>query len=159
MKSMKFALELRSAFAQYSPRVLQDSTDDGEECAELIFDGDGEKLHISVTVRADGDACALWLGGVCIGDEVPAGQIKTLLSALLDDKVAVVSGYRNINRYEAKEPYFERIFLLDGESEELDRLIARLKKPKGLFGRLWSGDGIYVLSKYSGKEVINGKNP
>lgn len=159
MKSMKFALELRSAFAKYSPRVLQDSTDDGEECAELIFDGDGEKLHISVTVRADEDACSLWLGGMCIGDEVPLNETKTLLSALLDDKVAVVSGYRNIKRYEAKEPYFERIFLLDSESAELDGLLNRLKKPKGFFSRLWSGDGVYVLSKYSGREVINGKNP
>lgn len=157
MESMKTALRLRAEFAKYSPRVLQDSTDDGGDCAEVLFDGDGEKLHVSVTIKAAEDACGVWLGGVCVSDETPADKISELLGYIFDDKVAVVSKYRNRTRFEAKEPYFERVFVVL-EDESFDEYVNNLRKPRGWLYRLWNGEGVYVISKYSGREIIDGKN-
>ena len=157
MESLRIATALRSEFIKYSPRVISDSTDSGEECAELIFDAEGERLHLSVSIRASEDACSVWLGGVCVSSETPTGDVASLIRALLDGKIAVVSKYRNHSRYEAKEPYFERVFVIDNDAE-FEEYVSQLKKPRGIFNRLWNGDGVFVISKYEGREIIDGKN-
>lgn len=157
MESLRIAMSLRSEFAKYSPRVISDSTESGEECAELIFDAEGEKLHVSVSIRAEEDSCSVWLGGVCVSDEAPTAEIKPLITALLSGKIAVVSKYRNYARYESKEPYFERVFVIDDDAE-FDEYVNKLKRPRGFLFRLWNGNGVYVVSKYGGREIIDGKN-
>ena len=157
MESLRIAMSLRSEFAKYSPRVVSDITEGGEECAELIFDAEESRLHVSVSIRAREEACSVWLGGVCVSNETPTEEISSLLRAVLDGKISVVSKYRNHARYEAKEPYFERVFLIDDDAE-FEEYVSRLKKPRGFLQRLWSGDGVYVVSKYDGREIIHGKN-
>jgi hypothetical protein len=154
MESMKTALRLRTEFAKYSPRVLQDSTDNGCDCAEVLFDGGGEKLHVSVTVNAADDVCGVWLGGVCVSEETPIDKISELLGCIFEDKIAVVSKYRSRMRFEAKDPYFEKVCVIS-EDEFFDEYVNNLRKPKGWLYRLWNGNGVYVISKYSGREIID----
>lgn len=162
MKCIDHANRLRAAFIGYSPRVRLDSTDDGEECAELVIPAsdDGE-LEVSVMLnsRDDGQGITgdVWLGGTVVCDGVPAEDISDAIKSVLEDMVITVSSYRNEKRYDSKQPFSVRIFWMDAEedTEEFRGLEEKLHSPATLAEKIFSARrAIYEISKRSGSEVI-----
>lgn len=157
MKSAALAFLLKTEFIIYAPLIRADSTDDGEECTELVIPAKKEgELDISVNILSgEPSLCTLWLGGICIGDKIEEKDIVTAISTLLSDGITAVEGFRNEKRFEKKEPYFYRAFLPD-ESDELETLLIRLHRSCNLAEKLFSVmRGVFVISKRSGREIIN----
>ena len=162
MKCIDHANRLRAAFIGYSPRVRLDSTDDGEECAELVIpaSADGE-IEVSVMLNPQGDGQSVtgdvWLGGEDVAKSVPEEELSDAIRSVLEDKVVAVRSYRNEKRYESKQPFSVRLFLMDSEEDtnEFRRLEEKLHSPATLAEKIFTARrAIYEISKRSGSEVI-----
>ena len=162
MKCIDYANRLRAELIGYSPRVRVDSTEDGEECAELVIPASSEGgLEVSVMILQQDDEQRItgdvWLGGTVVGEGVPEENIFDAVNAVLEDNVIAVRSYRNEKRYESKQPFFVRIFWIDSDEDTaaFKKLEDKLRAPATLAEKIFSARrGIYEISKRSGAEVI-----
>ena len=145
------------------PRTVTDVTDKGEEVLEFILPNptDG-RFSISLQVWTYKDLvsdCSLFFGRAEVAGRLDPDEAIPAMDVILNDGIVAVVRYKNREAYEnhrkAANGQAEWLFQIPDDAEELDRMLAKLKKTASFMekvsGRL---TGVFEVYRWSGCEVL-----
>ena len=145
------------------PRTVTDVTDKGEEVLEFILPNPAEgRFSVSLQARTYRECvseCALFFGQAEVAGRLDPDEAIAAMDVILADGIVAVVRYKNREAYEnhrkAGSGRAEWLFQIPDDTEELERMLEKLKKPatfpEKISGRM---TGVFEVYRWSGSEVI-----
>ncbi len=148
------------------PRVVNDTTDKGEEILEFILPNpENGRFSVSLTAHTQKGSvsfCALRFGQAEVASRLDPEEALSAMEEILSDNIVAIVRYKNRDAYDdcrkVSTAPMEWLYQMPDDETELTAMLEKLKKPAAFLEKV-SGKyvGVFEVYRWSGSEVIERK--